>query len=73
MQAEVKYSSFLEAGEFIQECDLETFVRLFVNHRPVYGIGKQNIETALNVLTETQPQSNGKLSRGINFFNIRKY
>jgi WD40 repeat protein/Ca2+-binding EF-hand superfamily protein len=63
MQAEVKYSSFLETGEYIEECDLETFVRLFVNHRPVYGIGKQNIETALNTLTEAQSVLKGKISR----------
>jgi len=63
MQAEVKYSSFLETGEYIEECDLETFVKLFVNHRPVYGIGKQNIETALNVLTENQPVVKGKITR----------
>lgn len=26
--------------------DLNTFIRLFVNHRPVYGIGKNNIQEA---------------------------
>lgn len=28
------------------------FLKLFVNHRPVYGIGKSHIANALNVLTE---------------------
>lgn len=26
--------------------DLDTFIKLFVNHRPVYGIGKPHIEKA---------------------------
>lgn len=28
--------------------DLDTFIRLFVNHRPVYGIGKPHIEKAFS-------------------------
>jgi len=31
---------------------LEEFISLFVNHRPVYGIGKNNIEEAFNALIE---------------------
>ena len=31
---------------------MDTFVRLFVNHRPVYGIGSKNIEDAFKALTE---------------------
>jgi hypothetical protein len=30
---------------------MNTFIRLFVNHRPVYGIGKNNIEDAFKALT----------------------
>jgi len=30
----------------VNAVDLNTFIRLFVNHRPVYGIGKNNIEEA---------------------------
>ena len=30
--------------------DLDTFVRLFVNHRPVYGIGKPHIEKAFGAM-----------------------
>lgn len=29
---------------------MDTFIRLFVNHRPVYGIGKNNIEDAFKAL-----------------------
>ncbi len=30
--------------------DLNRFITLFVNHRPVYGIGKNNIEEAFQAL-----------------------
>jgi len=29
---------------------MNTFIRLFVNHRPVYGIGKGNIDEAFKSL-----------------------
>ena len=29
---------------------METFIRLFVNHRPVYGIGNNDIEEAFKAL-----------------------
>ena len=47
MMNEVKYSHFLETGQYETELNLSSFVkflifniRLFVNHRPVYGIVK---------------------------------
>ena len=32
------------------DVDLNTFIKLFVNHRPVYGIGKNNIQDAFAAL-----------------------
>lgn len=32
------------------EIDFDTFIRLYVNHRPVFGISKQNIEAAFKAL-----------------------
>lgn len=40
MQNEVKRSGSSETGEFVDELDLLMFLKLFVNHRPVYGITK---------------------------------
>ena len=42
----MKYSKFTEMGEEVSSVDIDTFIRLFVNHRPVYGIGKSKIEEA---------------------------
>jgi Ca2+-binding EF-hand superfamily protein len=32
------------------QIDFETFMRLYVNHRPVFGISKRNIEAAFNAI-----------------------
>ena len=50
MTDEVKYSEYSEDGIPTETVDLNTFIRLFVNHRPVYGIGKNNIEEAFKSL-----------------------
>jgi len=50
MTDEVRYSEYQEDGIQTETVDLNTFIRLFVNHRPVYGIGKNNIEEAFKSL-----------------------
>ena len=61
---EVKYSNFAEPTQKVNAVDLETFIRLFVNHRPVYGIGKNNIEEAFEALLEDDKKENGTITRG---------
>ncbi len=50
MICEVRFSSFTDMGEPNVWVDLNTFIKLFVNHRPVYGIGKNNIEDAFKAI-----------------------
>lgn len=50
MTDEVRYSSFTDKAVPCQHVTLEKFISLFVNHRPVYGIGKNNIEDAFAAL-----------------------
>ena len=64
MKDEVKFSNFAETGEHVNAVDLNTFIRLFVNHRPVYGIGKNNIEEAFSALISDENKERGLLSRG---------
>ena len=52
MIAEVEYSNFTETGQKVTSFDLDTFVKLFVNHRPVYGIGKPHIEQAFSTILD---------------------
>jgi len=61
MKNEVRYSNFSETDNNVNNnaqsfklnaVDLNTFIRLFVNHRPVYGIGQKNIQEAFqDILT----------------------
>lgn len=46
MMNEVRFSSYTTMGEPNLYVYLNTFIKLFVNHRPVYGIGKNNIDEA---------------------------
>ena len=50
MIEEVKYSVYADDGNPVSTVDMPTFIRLFVNHRPVYGIGKNDIEDAFKAL-----------------------
>jgi hypothetical protein len=42
---------------------LDRFITLFVNHRPVYGIGKNNIEEAFSTLIDSQGNTNNSIGR----------
>jgi len=77
MKDEVKFSNFAETGQHVVDVDINTFIKLFVNHRPVYGIGKNNIQDAFAALLSSEGAvKGGILSRGkikpktINHFNI---
>jgi hypothetical protein len=50
MKDEVRFSEYSDTGVSTTTVKLDDFIRLFVNHRPVYGIGKNNIEDAFEAL-----------------------
>ena len=43
-----------EKGEATTHVGLNEFIKLFVNHRPVYGIGQNNIEEAFAALCQSE-------------------
>ena len=62
---EVKFSSFTDQARPTTHVGLDRFITLFVNHRPVYGIGKNNIEEAFKALIETSGNtSTSSITRG---------
>lgn len=65
---EVKYSEYTESALPTTHVTLDRFITLFVNHRPVYGIGKNNIEEAFRDLCEGSHDANGNLSINRNDF-----
>ena len=58
MTDEVRYSSFTDEARPCQHVTLDKFISLFVNHRPVYGIGKNNIEDAFNAILQQSGDAN---------------
>ncbi|CAM9977972.1 unnamed protein product [Scytosiphon promiscuus] len=60
MSNEVKYSRFTETGEVEHSVDLNSFIRLFVNHRPVYPVSKQDISGAFTSMGG-DPHDGGRL------------
>lgn len=63
MMDEVRYSNFSEKGEARESVRIEDFIKLFVNHRPVYGIGKNDIEQAFRDLVGESEDNNLTISR----------
>jgi len=57
MCSEVKYSKFTETGQTLDSIGLEDFIKLHVNHRPVFGIGKHQIEQAFAALGASGPDA----------------
>jgi Ca2+-binding EF-hand superfamily protein len=60
MITEIKYSKFSETGEAVDRVGFEDFVKLYVNHRPVFAVGPQQIVTAFDAMKR---QEEGFLNR----------
>mmetsp|Transcript_21112 Transcript_21112/g.27387 ORF Transcript_21112/g.27387 Transcript_21112/m.27387 type:complete len:951 (+) Transcript_21112:86-2938(+) len=50
MVSEIKYCNFTTTGEVMKDLDLDQFIRLFINHRPVLPVGKAMIDNAFKSL-----------------------
>jgi len=64
MLNEVKYSEFTTTGKEKSTISLPEFVKLYVNHRPVAGVSKEQIEDAFAVIAQTIGGAGSTLASG---------
>eukprot|EP00698_Gefionella_okellyi_P011922 TRINITY_DN3180_c0_g1_i1.p1 TRINITY_DN3180_c0_g1~~TRINITY_DN3180_c0_g1_i1.p1 ORF type:complete len:925 (+),score=187.18 TRINITY_DN3180_c0_g1_i1:141-2915(+) len=50
MLTEMRYSKFLETREYVSEIEFNELIKVYVNHRPVFGLGKDDVRQAFELL-----------------------
>merc|ERR1712232_1124403 len=50
-----KYSKYGESGEYVDRIGFDDLVKLYVNHRPVFAVGPEQIRQAFDALKRYEP------------------
>eukprot|EP00927_Polykrikos_kofoidii_P072932 TRINITY_DN69007_c0_g1_i1.p1 TRINITY_DN69007_c0_g1~~TRINITY_DN69007_c0_g1_i1.p1 ORF type:complete len:979 (-),score=141.93 TRINITY_DN69007_c0_g1_i1:92-3028(-) len=54
MTNEVKYSKFGDTGDYVDRIGFDDFVKLYVNHRPVFAVGPEQIRLAFEAMKRNE-------------------
>ncbi|XP_074868746.1 cilia- and flagella-associated protein 251 isoform X2 [Carettochelys insculpta] len=61
---EVKFSEYVETGKQVTNISLGDFIKLYINHRPAFGLSMKEIENAFQVLGYTSENGEIVINRG---------
>ncbi|XP_063000378.1 cilia- and flagella-associated protein 251 [Elgaria multicarinata webbii] len=64
MLNEVKFSEYLETGKQVTHINLGDFIKLYVNHRPAFGLAAKEIRNAFQVLGYENQDGEPAIRRG---------
>ncbi|BFZ18180.1 hypothetical protein BsWGS_21219 [Bradybaena similaris] len=70
MLNEIKYDEYVNLGHYQQDIDLGHFIRLYVNHRPAFGLSPDKLLWAFKTVSESPEMDKGGLIERGDFLNL---
>lgn len=62
---EVKFSEYVDTGEQVTKISLGDFIKLYINHRPAFGLSMKKIQQAFQVLGYDNENGDKVIDRGV--------
>ncbi|CAF0866926.1 unnamed protein product [Rotaria sordida] len=60
MLNEVKFSTYVDTKNYVENIDLNDFIKLYINHRPAFGLNPSDLYHAFNVLCNQYDSEDGQ-------------
>ncbi|XP_005089173.1 cilia- and flagella-associated protein 251 [Aplysia californica] len=59
MLNEIKYNEYVNLGQYQEDIDLGSFIKLYINHRPAFGLSPEKLLWAFQTLAESPELGKG--------------